>query len=127
MSVRKALAISSLEKNTGTILNLVMMVAISRLLSPDEIGIHVIGASIAMLAAELKSFGMGGYLVREKEINTIKVRSTFTVSMFFSFTLGGILIVAAPFIANFYNDQRLIPVLLLFSIGFFVQSLLLLF
>ena len=97
------------------------MVAVSRLLSPDEIGIHVIGASIAMLASELKAFGMGGYLIREKELSTIKVRTTFAVSMLFAFTLGVGLIILSPVIANFYNDPRLIPVLLLFSIGFFIS------
>jgi O-antigen/teichoic acid export membrane protein len=120
MSVRKSLAITSVQKNIHTILNLIMMVAISRLLSPDEIGIHVIGASIAMLAAELKAFGMGGYLVREKDINSIKVRTTFTVSMLFAFTLGATLIITSSLIADFYSDQRLVPVLMLFSIGFFV-------
>jgi O-antigen/teichoic acid export membrane protein len=120
MSVRKSLAITSVENNIHTILSLIMMVAISRLLSPDEIGIHVIGASIAMLAAELKAFGMGGYLVREKDINSIKVRTTFTVSMLFAFTLGATLIITSSIIADFYSDQRLVPVLMLFSIGFFV-------
>jgi O-antigen/teichoic acid export membrane protein len=121
MSVRKSIAISSIEKNIYTVLNLCMMVAISRLLSPDEIGIHVIGASIALLAAELRTFGMGAYLIREREINTIMIRSTFTASMLVAFILGIGLIVSAPSVANFYNDPRLIPVLFLLSVSFFMS------
>lgn len=99
-------------------MNLLYLIVISRILSPDEIGVQVITASIVMIVAELKSMGVGGYIIRKTTLSQRNTHTAFTVctatSLFFAISLG----LASSLLANFFDEPRLINSIIIISLSF---------
>lgn len=93
---------------------------LARLLSPDEIGVFAVASSIAYLAVEIRSFGVGEYLIREKEVDDNKLRSVLGVMMIMSWGLALILMGGAHWLAQFYDEPDLRYILWIIAIPFFL-------
>lgn len=93
---------------------------LARLLSPDEIGIFAVASAIAYLAVEIRSFGVGEYLIREKEVDDKKIRSVLGVMIIMSWGLALVLIGGAHWLAVFYEEDNLRPILWIIAIPFFL-------
>jgi O-antigen/teichoic acid export membrane protein len=88
-------------------------------LTPDEIGVQVLAASVMMLAAELKNFGIGSFLIRHKHLTTSIIQNTFAISMLSSFSLALILLMSANQIGVLFQDERVPISIKIISIIFF--------
>ena len=53
--------------------------AVSRLLTPTEIGVSVIGTGIVLIAMGLREFATSDFLIQRQEITRDDVRASFTV------------------------------------------------
>mgnify|MGYP001816485641 CR=1 FL=1 len=93
---------------------------LARMLTPEEIGVYAVAGSAAMLATELRSLGVVGYLIREKELDELKTRAALGVNIIVSWGLGVVMIAAAPFIAIAYEEPALQNILWILSITFFL-------
>jgi O-antigen/teichoic acid export membrane protein len=65
-SVRRALAISFIERYALIAISLASNILIARLLSPEEIGLYSVSLAVIGIAQVLRDFGVGGYLIQEK-------------------------------------------------------------
>ena len=99
-------------------ISLLSIVVLARLLTPAEIGVYAVAASVAFIAMEMRTFGVGQYLVREAEICDEKIRSATGLMMLISWGLAVIIALAAPFVADFYNNQALIFILWIIASAF---------
>lgn len=70
-------------------------VALARLLAPSDFGIFMVAAALSALLGTFTDFGVGAYLVREKEIDPHRFRSAFTINAALALCLSAILNVAA--------------------------------
>ena len=118
--LRKAILFSVLNQHSLQVISIVSIAILARLLSPDEIGIFSVATSIAFLATELRSFGVSEYLIREKEINTGKIRTVLGVMVIMSWGLAILLIGGAPWFAHFYDNPELRNLLWIISLPFFL-------
>ena len=118
--VRKALFFTILGQQSMQIINLISVVVLARLLTPAEIGVYALASSVAILAIELRSLGVGQYLIREEVINEQKIRSSIGVMILISWGLGALLFISAPFIRDFYGEPALTTLLWIIAIGFFL-------
>lgn len=92
------------------VLQLAVNVAVARLLGPDSYGLFALGTLVLMLATFFSDFGLGWGLMQRRHITDEQVRFVFTWQ-----TLSGLfgalaLVVAAPLIAGFMRDPRLVEV-----------------
>ena len=95
-------------------------IVIARLLTPSEIGVFSIGAAFVGLGHLLRDFGSGTFIIQEKELNLDKIRAAFSVTLLLGWSIAAALLVAAPFAADFYNQEGIQDVLSLLSVNFFL-------
>jgi O-antigen/teichoic acid export membrane protein len=119
-SLKAPLMYSALGEYSTQILGLVSIMILARLLSPEEIGVYAVAGVASLLAAELSSFGVVQFLIREKDIHENKIRSVLGMAIIVSWGLGLLLILSAPYIAVFYEKAPIKIILWILSISFFV-------
>jgi O-antigen/teichoic acid export membrane protein len=100
------------------LVGLISIVIISRLITPAELGIYAIAGSIAVLATEFRLLGVGNYIIREKELDTCKIRSALGVTLLICWGLAILMISSSYFVAEFYGHEILTLILMVMSIAF---------
>ncbi|MBS7695935.1 MULTISPECIES: lipopolysaccharide biosynthesis protein [unclassified Chelatococcus] len=120
--LRRSFAFSFVERYATSLINLGMTAALARLVSPDEIGVFVIGGTIILLGEILRDFGASSYLIQAQGITTEGVRTTFTVTFALSAFIVGLVLGTAEPIAAFYGDARLAIVLRIATAGFMLGA-----
>nr|WP_067297827.1 oligosaccharide flippase family protein [Marinobacterium profundum] len=85
------------------LIQLASVMAVSRLLTPEEIGIYSITASIFGLALLIRDFGIGSYLIQEKNVDGELAASAFSMSLLLCWPLALVAFICGPYIAAFYE------------------------
>ena len=111
---------SSLDNYVGVALHLASTVIISRLLTPAEVGIFAIAAAIQALAGTVRDFGIGEYLIQERDLTRDKVRAAFGLNLAVSWLMAATLVAIGPAVAGFYREQGLHDVLAVLALGFII-------
>lgn len=109
-----------LDQYVLLIVNFACVAILARLLSPQETGLFAVATSIAFVVIEIRTFGVGEYLIREKETSAQTIRSVLGVMIIMSWGLAIVLILAAPWAAKFYNAADLRNLLWIIVIPFFL-------
>lgn len=109
---------SVLTQHSTQIISLITIATLARLLTPAEIGVYAVAASVAFLAFEMRALGVGQYLVREAEICDEKIRSATGLMIVMSWGLAVIIAISAPFMADFYNEQALMIIFWIIASSF---------
>lgn len=120
-SVRKSLvySVSSQYLNRG--INLVSIMFIVRMLTPEQLGVFAIASSIVLIASELKSFGADGYLIREKSIDKALVSKAIGVSSSISWSIGTLVFCSSWYLESFYEQADLAILIQLLALSFFLS------
>ncbi len=117
MGIRQALAIATVERYCGLIASFGLTVVVSRLLTPEEIGIWAIGVAIIAFFTSAREFAPAAYLIQKLDLTAADVRSAATVIILISIVVCGVLGVLAPWLAGVYGEPRLIPYLRVASVA----------
>lgn len=107
-SAKSGMFWSFLIQGGGQIINFIVTVILARLLLPEQFGL--IGMITIFLAIS-KALIEGGFvssLIRTKHADDVDYSTVFFVNLGTSFLLYGVLFFAAPFIAEFYNENILV-------------------
>lgn len=94
---------------------------LSRLISPEETGVFSIGVAIAALTHAIRDFGVGNFLVKEREITTDKVQTAFTISLLIAAVLGLVLFAISFPVAVFYAEPKVATVIWITTLGLLVS------
>lgn len=105
--IRRALFFSSGERYIGMLVGFASVAAVSRLLTPTEIGTAAIGTALIAISISLKEFAASGFLIQGKEATAVDVRTAFTVQFGLTLLIAGALLLLAPYFAAFYREPRL--------------------
>ncbi len=96
----------------------------ARLLTPAETGVFSLAAAVVAIAHTLRDFGVGEYIVQERDLSHERLRAAFSVTIFVAWGLALILFVIAEPVAAWYHKPDiahvlyvLIPSFLLIPIG----------
>lgn len=93
---------------------------LARLLTPEEMGIFSLGIATIGLAHTLRDFGIGNFLIQEKNLTDGILRTCLTASFIMSAGIGFAILTIAPWLADFYEEPGIETVLIVISITFFV-------
>ena len=120
-TLRVALILMTVQRYFSMALNFAMVAIVSRLLRPEEIGLAVIGTTIAALAVSAREFAALTFLVQKKDLTAHDVRAAFSVLVLVTGIVSAGLIISAPWIASEYAEPMLVPFLHVVSVALIVE------
>jgi O-antigen/teichoic acid export membrane protein len=120
-SFNKAIAFSFMGKYLGIVMQFASMIILTRILSPTDYGIYTIAIVFVMIANILRDFGVTNYLIKEETLTNEKLRSAFSLMIIISTLVGAALFFSASFVADFYNEKKLVLMLQLLSFNIFIS------
>lgn len=103
-SVRKSLLVQLADSYLGLVLQIISAAVIARLLTPTEVGIFSVAAVLFSMAAQFRDFGLGEYLIQERELTDRKIRAAFATNLIISWCMAGVLLVSSWAVAEFYRE-----------------------
>ena len=81
--------------------------SVSRLLTPTEIGISVIGTGIVAIALGLREFATSDFLIQRHQVTQEDIRASFTVVFLLTVFIAAGMFVLAPWFGSFYGEEKL--------------------
>ena len=113
---------SYMEKLGGEAVALVVSVVLARLLEPEAYGIIPLITVFTSLLNVIVQGGFGSALIQKKDAN----QTDFSTVFFFQLILSGFLYLgmffAAPFIADFYNNAAMTPMIRVISLSILIGA-----
>ena len=91
MAIRRSLGFSALTQLINFLLSFGSVIIVSRLLTPEEIGIFSVSVSLLGFAHILRDFGVGNYLIQVKEVTRANMRAAFSVMLYSSWLIAALL------------------------------------
>ena len=119
-SVHSAILFSAADKYASQLLGVTTMAIMARILTPAETGLYLVASSLILLADNFRAFGVGVYIVQERNLDRRAVRAGFTVTFAISLTIGLGIWLTADAMAGFYGDPALARLLSVAALAFVV-------
>jgi O-antigen/teichoic acid export membrane protein len=119
-TVRRALALSFLERYLSIVLALGSSMVLARLLTPEQIGMYSVTLAVIGLAHVLREFGVGNYLIQQKDLNDDHVRTAFGLALALGGTLAVVIYAAAPWVGRFYEAPEMTGLMRIVALNFLV-------
>jgi Membrane protein involved in the export of O-antigen and teichoic acid len=111
-----------LEQVVLRVFSFITNIVLARLLFPEDFGI----VAIAFVAWEIiklfGNFGIAAKLIYQQGDIAQYATSAFWLNIIVSAALAIATVAVSPFIALFYNNELIQPILMLFSLAFVIQS-----
>ena len=114
---------TSLAKGAQGIVQLVAMVFLARLLTPQEFGLFAAALVVAGFSAIFSELGVATAIVQRPVLEPRHIRSGFTLSVAMSLIVGPAVFFSADAIADFFRIPALADVVRLMSFGFPLQGI----
>ncbi len=118
MQVRRSLYITFLSSNATAIVMFALTIVLARLLTPAEIGVFSVTVVFINIVAVFRDFGVGPYLVREKDLTPGKIRAALGLLLTTSWVLAAALVLASGPIARYYGQPAIADVLHVLTLSF---------
>src|SRR5689334_4412686 len=116
--IRRSIVFSLFERNGSAVIGLIGTLILARLLTPSDFGIYSVSLSVVMIMDVIRDFGVGTYLVQERQLTKSVVQTVFTVSLALSFACAGAILAITVPAAALYGEPRMIHVITLLSLTF---------
>lgn len=119
----KGLFWGSISNGIQQIISLIFGIFLARLLSRSDYGMVGMLSIFSLIASTLQESGFTAALVNKQNICHKDYNAVFWFSTLMGISIYIILFLCAPLIANFYNNQELIPLARYMFLGFVFSSL----
>ena len=119
----KALAWQSIAKISTQIFSFAVSILLARQLSPADFGIVGMAAIVIGFLDLVNDFGIGASIVQKKELSADDLSSVFWFSVIVSLIICSASWVSAPFIAHYFKNEQITPVVRVLSLNFVICSL----
>lgn len=116
--VRSSLGWAFSERYLLLAMSIASSFVLARLLTPTEIGTYSVSLAVIGIAQVVRDFGVGGYLVQEKNLTEDHVRSAFGFTLLIGVFLFVCFLLGAPWIGRFYGNEALTRLIRISSFNF---------
>ncbi len=106
----------------GQFITWAITIIVMRLLSPQDYGLMAMAGVIITFLTMVNELGLGAALIQMRELDNSIVRQIFGLLLIINFGLFFLSLYVAPWVASFFSEQRLVPVIRLLSIQFVIAS-----
>lgn len=110
------------ERISAQLIQFVVTIVLARLLLPSEYGIIALITIFITLCDVIIDGGMNTALIQKKDADNTDFSTIFYFSLAMSGLLYVVMYLSAPFIAYFYSQQELVPVIRVLSISLFFYA-----
>lgn len=122
-TVRRALFLSFVERYLMLAVALASNMLLARLLTPEQVGVFSVSLAVIGIAQALRDFGVGNYLIQEVDLTPSKTASAFTLSLAIGSSLFLLALAAAPSVAAFYGEPRMIVTVWVAALNFLLMPI----
>jgi len=105
------------------ILQLLILGILARLLGPTEFGLITLALIVTSFSDIFTDLGFGPAIIQKRELNDSDIYTSFTFSVIFGVILLFVVWIFAPFIASFFRNDGLTPILRAISPVLFLSSI----
>lgn len=109
--VARALMLSTSERYFALVVSFATIAALSRILTPAEIGVSVIGTAIIGITITVREFASAGFLIQSKNLGRDDIRGAFTVMQLLMAAVAMLLALGAPLLARIYEQAGMVTYL----------------
>ncbi len=113
---------SALGKALGQVISWVITIVVIRILAPADYGLLAMATVVVALLAHFSDLGLGSALVQAKTIDDRAIGAIFTLLLLLGVALAGLLALAAPLLAWFFDEPRLTWLLAVAGLGFVISG-----
>jgi O-antigen/teichoic acid export membrane protein len=106
-AVRRALLLSTADRYFTFASNFAVAAAVSRILTPAEIGVSVVGMAILGIALSVREFASSTFLIQREVLTREDIRASSTVMLVLTALIVAVLLVATPALVRAYGEERL--------------------
>lgn len=110
-SVKKAAFWSYSSFFINQFLTFIISVVLARLLTPEIFGIMGMALIVTQVGITVKGLGLRAGIIQDQNLNQKSYSSLFYLQVFAGLFVSALVFLTSPFIANFFNEPRLIEVL----------------
>lgn len=121
--LRKRFAMASAERYLLMAMRFAQIIALSRILSPTEVGVIIIARSLIGMIDTFRTMGTQSYVVQAKQVTADTIRSVYGVSLSVGALFAIVIAALALPAAGFYGQPDLANILWLMALSFIVVPL----
>ena len=111
-----------LEKIGLYFIDFAIIIILARLLSPEDFGLVAMVMIFFSVSTTIMEGGLNQALIREKKPNEEDVNTVFTTNLVFAIVLYIILYLLAPYIALFFENKMLTPIVRIMGLSLIFRS-----
>ncbi len=93
-----------------------------RLLTPADYGLLAMATVFVTFFSVFSEVGLGAAVIQKSDVDEVLLQKVFGVILVLHFSLAALLALAAPVIAGFYAEPRVVPVLRVLSLQFVLAA-----
>jgi O-antigen/teichoic acid export membrane protein len=108
MAVKRAILLSASDRYFALLCNFTTTAVVSRMLTPAEIGIAVIGTAILGIALSLREFASGSFIIQRQSLTREDVRVAFSAMLVLTVAITAALAALSPALVAAYAEQKLV-------------------
>lgn len=117
MSIRRALSFSYLDRYASLIVGFGASVVISRLLTPAEVGAFSVAMVLLGFLSPFRDFGATQFVIQSPVLDDDVLGTVRTLQLILGVVLAGVIVVAAPWVADFYREPAIRGIMLLMALN----------
>ncbi len=121
--VMSALRWSAVAKFGGQLVNWGITLIVIRLLTPADYGLVAMLTILFMFLNMLGDMGFGSSIAQAVDMEEREIRQTFGAALIVNLCIGLALMLAAPAVAAFYDEPRLVDMTRVSALGFIANGL----
>lgn len=98
-------------------------IILTRLLLPEDFALIAMVMVVIGIANVFVDFSLGTALIQRKEVTQTQLSSIFWLNLALAIVMAAVVIIIAPYVANFYNQPDLVLLINVLSITFILNAL----
>lgn len=110
-------------KGAGKLISFATTLVLARLLTPQDYGLMALVMVVVGFLEFFNEIGLGSAIKQRPEVTPAQLNGSFTLSLMISSVLFGLVYLAAPTIAAYYENEALGPVMRLVALSFIIGAL----
>ncbi len=111
------------ERSGAQLVQFIVSIVLARILAPDVYGSIALVTVFTTILNVFVDSGMGNALIQKKDADDLDFSSVFYFNMAICLLLYALMFVTAPFIAEFYHEPPLTPVIRVLSLTLVISGL----
>lgn len=112
-----------LERGGIQIITFVVQLVLARLLTPEDYGIIAILSVFISLSSTFVNNGLGNAVIQKKDSDEKDFNTVFIFQLFTALFFVAVLFIASPWIAQYYNNDKLVVYLRVMSLTLIIDAL----